>query len=138
MLGERERRSQPGRLDAVEVDEPRDAMALRTLHDEVLRTAPRGPELGPNARVARRDRLRREPRKIAANGLDELALSRGIELVIDTVYPLNVRSESRVARQIERQVNAEATGMWDRIDEPRKGRPTGKNEVVPFGEIRRR
>src|SRR6184192_2725405 len=64
---EREARREPGRLDAVELHEPRHAMAARSLDLEIGRRLAGSRGLRPDARVSRRERAVGQPRPIAAD-----------------------------------------------------------------------
>ena len=52
--GQRQRRRQPWRLDAIKIEQPRHAMLGRTLQNEVVRRRTMRREHGPDPRVARR------------------------------------------------------------------------------------
>ena len=107
MLAESERGGEAGGLDSEKIDEPGNAVIRGTLDQKIPRRLALGLDFRADSRVGRRKRPVLQRRPIAANCGIEHIRSAGVDIVIDRIYPFDVRSESCLSGQIERGVNAQ-------------------------------
>src|ERR1700756_3744368 len=113
-------------------------MDRRTLDDEVCGRLAGTADLGPDPRIARLQGAIPQAGPIGSDrGIEGLA-ARRVDRIIDRRDPLDIRSESRLTRQIQGEVHAEATGNRNRINQPPKWRTAAERKIHPTAEIRRR
>src|ERR1051325_8114916 len=87
---EREARREPGRLDAVELHEPRHAVLARSLDLEVGRQLARARGFRPDAGVAGRERIVGQSWPVAPDrGIEALGAAR-IDAVVDALGPPHI------------------------------------------------
>ncbi len=137
-VADRQRAGQPGRFDAEEVDETRDAMVARPRHDEVRRLVLGPHDLRSDPGIARREPPVREPRPVLADrGVEAVGAAR-VDVVADRVDPLDVGSEARLAAEVDGDVHPEAGLVRHRVDEPRERRLPDERVVVALRVVGRR
>ena len=81
-LADRQRRRQPRQLDAEQHDQPRHAVVLRRVDDEVERRLARPADLGPDAGIVRDQRVVRQPRPEFADARVERSPRGRIDVVV--------------------------------------------------------
>src|SRR6185503_1247605 len=109
--GEGERGGEPRRLDAEEMHQSGDAVLARSLDVEVGRRLAGAGGLRADAGVAGRESAVGQSGPVAPDrGVEAIGPLR-VDVVADAVDPLHIRSETRLSREVERHVHAEAAGL---------------------------
>src|SRR5918992_2241393 len=135
LLGKRERAGEPWRFDREEVDEPRHAMRLRALDDEIGGGRAARPDLRADAGVAGLDRAVLQPGIVAPDRLVEAVRPPRVDAVVDGLDPLDVRPEPDLIAEIDGHVDAKPGLLGDRVDEVPERPRAGERVVVALGEI---
>src|SRR6267143_1406259 len=86
-----------GRFDAIELHEPRHAVAARALDLEVGRRLARPGGLRPDAGVARRERGVGQAWPVAADRRVEALGATRIHVIVDALDPFDIRPEARLS-----------------------------------------
>ena len=120
----------PGRLNRVEVDQPRHAVHRRAVDQEVRCRLARARHLGADPGVPGLERAVGQPGPVAADGGVEAVRPRFVEAVVHRVHPLHVRAEARPSGEVQRDVRPEPTRHRHRIDQVTERRAPGEHEVV--------
>src|SRR2546426_5882210 len=134
-VADRERRGEARRLDAEEIDEARDAVVGRALDEEIARGLAARLELGPDSGIGGLQGVVLQVRPVAAYGLVKNFRAPRVHVIVDSLDPLDVGAETRLAGQIEGQVHAETRGLGRRVDQPGKGGAARKAEVVALAVV---
>src|SRR5437879_2284236 len=137
-LADRERCGEARGLDAEEIDEARDAVVGRALDEEIARRLAARLELGPDSGIRGLQGAVREARPVAAYGAVEGRRALRVDVVVDSLDPFDVGTETRLAREIEGQVHSETGGLGRGVDQPGKRRAARKPEVIALAVVLRR
>src|SRR5256885_10990122 len=121
-VADRERSGEARGLDAEEIDEARDAVVGRALDEEIARRLAARLELGPDSGIRGLQGAVREARPVAAYGAVEGRRALRVDVVVDSLDPFDVGTETRLAGQIEGQVHPETGGLGRGVDHPGKRR----------------
>src|SRR5262249_24556360 len=105
----------------------------RFLDYEIVRRSALWTQLGGDSGVSGLERRFRDLRPIATNGGCEIGYTTFVEGIVDPIDPLHVGTEPRAPVEIERDVDAEAAGHRDRIDEMAERGGTGEHEIMAAG-----
>src|SRR5437773_2905394 len=105
-VSDRERRGEARRLDAEQIDEARDAVVGRPLDEEIARGLAARVELGPDSGIGGLQGAVLKARPVAAYGLVKNLRALRVDVIVDSLDPLDVGTETRLAGQIEGQVHA--------------------------------
>src|SRR5690349_19836321 len=131
-IGEGKRRGEAGRLDAEEMHQARDAVLARALDLEVGRRLAGARGLRPDAGIARQQRALRQARPVAADRRIEALCAARVHGVIDALHPFDVRTEARLAAEVERHVHPEPARLGNGIDQARERILPRQRVVVSF------
>src|SRR5258706_4477335 len=135
-VADRQSGGQARRFDAEQVHQAGNAVVGRALDKEIARRLAARLQLGPDSGIRRLQRAVLQVRPVAAYGVVENFRASGVDVVVDALDPLDVRTEARPAGEVERQVHAEAGGLGRGIDQPGKRRAARKAEIVSLAVYR--
>src|SRR5260221_7470875 len=137
-VADRQSGGQAGRFDAEQVHHAGNAVVGRALDKEIARRLAARLELGPDSGIRRLQRAVLQVRPVAAYGVVENFRAPGVDVVVDALDPLDVRTEARPAGAVERRVHAQAGGLGRGVDQPGKRRAARKAEIVSLAVVRGR
>src|SRR5690606_39232173 len=106
-----------GTLDAEQVDEAGDAVRVRSLNDEIGIGLAGSGKLRADAAVGRLQAAVGKARPVGADGAVKAVGAGRVDMIVDPVDPFDIGSEAGNAVQVQRQMDAEPTGLRDRVDE---------------------
>src|SRR4051794_2858694 len=121
MVGDCQGGGQAGAFNPEQVDQAGDAMGLRSLHDEILSWSALGHNLRTDAGVAWLQRAVLQPWPIFPHRRIEAVRAGGVDGVVQTVYPFDVRAEACLAPEVDGQMDTQSARYRHRIDQPREG-----------------
>src|SRR6266852_6649841 len=107
-VADRQSGGQARRFDAEQVHQAGNAVVDRALDKEIARRPAARVEFGPDSGIRRLQGAILQVRPVAAYGVVENLRAAGVDVVIDALDPFDVRTETRLAGELEGQVNAEA------------------------------